>query len=47
VRAVASLIIGDRKRPAIIRGVNVGTRDVECGLKVGTSIMAIGTIFVN
>jgi hypothetical protein len=46
-RAIGTLVITDRGRPGFLRGIDVGTREVETGLKVGASIMALGTIGIN
>ena len=42
-RALGALAFKD-KRSELIRGLHVGDREVECGVKVGSSIMALGTI---
>jgi hypothetical protein len=46
-RALGTLVIPERNRPGYLRGIDVGTREVETGLKVGASIMALGAIGVN
>lgn len=46
-RALGTLIVADRGRPTFLRGIDIGTREVETGLKVGASIMALGTIGVS
>lgn len=46
-RAVGTLIISDKGRPGYLRGIDVGTREIETGLKVGGSILALGTIGIS
>ena len=46
-RAIGTLVVADTGRPGYLRGIDVGTREVETGLKVGASIMALGTIGIN
>lgn len=46
-RALGTLVISDKRRPGHLRGLDIGTREVESGLKVGASILALGTIGVN
>ncbi len=43
-RALGTLVISDTNRPGYFRGLDVGTREVETGVKVGASLMALGTI---
>ena len=42
-RSVGALAFRDN-RSALIKGLNIGHREVESGIKVGTSLMALGTI---
>lgn len=46
-RAIGTLVVADRGRPTFLRGIDIGTREIETGLKVGASIMALGTIGIN
>ena len=46
-RALGTLVITDTGRPGYLRGIDVGTREVETSVKVGASIMALGTISVG
>ena len=47
LRAVGTLVIADTNRPGYLRGIDVGTREVETGVRVGASIMALGTISIS
>ncbi len=47
LRALGTLVVTDRGRPSFLRGIDVGTREVETGLKVGASILALGTIGIS
>ena len=47
LRALGTLVVTDRGRPSFLRGIDVGTREVETGLKVGASILALGTIGIT
>lgn len=45
-RAIGVLAFTD-KRSSLIRGIHIGEREIECGIRVGSSIMALGTIGVT
>lgn len=43
LRGIGTLVINDR-RPTFLRGLDIGVREVEAGIKVGSSLMTLGTI---
>lgn len=46
-RALGNLVVSDTRRSKTLRGIDIGTREVESGLKVGSSILALGAIGIN
>ena len=46
-RSIGTLVVTDKSRSGFMRGLEVGTREVETGVKIGSSIMALGSIGVT
>ena len=43
---MGTLVINDNKS-TFLKGLEIGTREIEAGIKVGSSIMALGSIVID